>query len=173
MAALVLLAALAPWLLALGFLILVLDRQNPLFSQSRVGLHRHPFVIYKLRTMKSKQISPAGRVLRKTGQDELPQLWNIARGQMAFVGPRPLLESDIQRLGWTGPAAAARWSVLPGITGPAQLLPLCNARASLEADLAFAASATWAKRLGHLALSLAIPFRGKKARPTVFERHPQ
>lgn len=80
-----------------------------LYKQERIGQYGVPFVIYKLRTMKEGSNLPKhtmdkpckndemlwyGRILRRTGIDESPQLYNIAKGQMTFVGPRPLIKSD-------------------------------------------------------------------------------
>ena len=94
---------LAPLLLVLAVLIKVADRGPILFLQERVGRHGQRFKIWKYRTMvvnaeklggsitagKDPRITPIGRWLRKTKCDELPQLWNVLRGDMSFVGPRP------------------------------------------------------------------------------------
>ena len=102
-----------------------------LFSQRRVGRGEKVFTCYKLRTMRTSvgdmpthQVDPAvitrvGAILRRTKLDELPQLWNIARGDMRLVGPRPCLEGQIELI------EARRqenvFSVSPGVTGLAQL----------------------------------------------------
>lgn len=110
------------------------DGEFAVFRQTRVGLHRKHFVLYKLRTMSvdtgdhashevpTSQVTRIGRFLRKTKLDELPQLLNVIRGDMSFVGPRPclpsqeLLVAERDRLGV--------YSARPGITGPAQLAGL-------------------------------------------------
>lgn len=126
-------------------LALVLDGQVPFFRQKRVGRDGREFTIWKFRTMVANadallqeylQKNPAayeewhnhqklkddprvtriGRVLRKTSVDELPQLWNVLRGEMSIVGPRPMMPE--QRRLYPG---AAYYAMLPGITGPWQV----------------------------------------------------
>lgn len=101
------------------------------FRQVRVGRHRRPFICYKVRTMAlgtpeagthevaASAVTRVGRFLRTTKLDELPQLWNVARGEMAFIGPRPCLPSQVELV-----AARDRlgvFEVLPGITGLGQV----------------------------------------------------
>lgn len=114
-------------LLGLGWL----DTGAPLFRQVRVGRRGRPFVLYKLRTMRPETPSVAthladpgavtrfGRFLRRTKLDELPQLWNVIRGEMSLVGPRPCLPNQkelIEARDHLGVLAAR-----PGITGLAQI----------------------------------------------------
>jgi len=102
-----------------------------IFRQTRVGRHGKPFTCYKLRTMRTgtadapthqaepHAVTPLGRHLRRLKLDELPQLWNVLRGDMSFVGPRPCLPSQ------TGLVAARRRlgldALRPGITGVSQV----------------------------------------------------
>ena len=103
---------------------------SPLFRQTRVGRHQKPFVLVKFRTMKAGTASVAshladataitrwGRFLRRTKLDELPQLWNVLKGEMSLVGPRPCLfnqEELVQER-----AKRGVYEVRPGITGLAQ-----------------------------------------------------
>ena len=83
-----------------------------IFKQERIGLHGKPFNIYKIKTMdENENIYWWGKFLRQTGLDELPQLWNIIKGDMVLVGPRPLTPWDDEKYrGFT-------LSVKPGLTG--------------------------------------------------------
>ncbi|HJX00247.1 MAG TPA: sugar transferase [Terriglobales bacterium] len=99
-----------------------------LFRQRRPGLGGRPFTIYKFRTMRlgeasidtvdQQRITRFGGFLRRTGLDELPQLWNVLRGDMSVVGPRPLLMEYLDRY---SPQQSRRHLVLPGIIGWAQV----------------------------------------------------
>ena len=73
-----------PFLLMIGLLISLFERDTVIFKQQRLGLNKNLFTIYKLRTMKNGQITFIGSILRKTGIDELPQLINIILGDLAF-----------------------------------------------------------------------------------------
>ncbi|MDM8549942.1 sugar transferase [Desulfobacterales bacterium HSG2] len=108
-----------------------LTMENPVFfKQTRPGLHGKPFTIYKFRTMlnaydKSGSLLPDkerltwfGRFLRSTSLDELPELFNILKGEMSIVGPRPLLMQYLERY---TPEQARRHEVKPGLTGWAQI----------------------------------------------------
>jgi lipopolysaccharide/colanic/teichoic acid biosynthesis glycosyltransferase len=158
------LGALVPLLAAIALATLLCDGRPVLFRQARLGLRRKPFDIVKFRTMRDGVPNRVGRLLRATGLDELPQLWNCARGQMAFVGPRPLRESDVARLGWDSPAADARWSVLPGITGLAQLSRVCAAKISLHHDLLYASRKSARLDAWVLLRSALVPLLGKVGR---------
>ncbi len=119
-----------PFLVVL-YIIGLLDTGSPIFTQERVGRNKKPFTLVKFRTMKvdtasvashlasTASITPFGGFLRKTKLDELPQLWNVLKGEMSLVGPRPGLFNQ-QEL------TAARdaknvFAVRPGITGLAQV----------------------------------------------------
>jgi len=133
-AALLLLIIISPLFLFLIILSLLLQGYPPFYTQKRVGRDRNLFTIYKLRSMRVGRITDFGRFLRKTGLDELPQLLNIIKGEMLFIGPRPLTPEDISRLGWDSSEFDIRWTVFPGITGPAQLSPLCSKENTWKLD---------------------------------------
>jgi len=120
----------APLLLLLA-LLGWLDTRSPLLRQQRVGRRQQPFVLVKFRTMRpdaahvashladASAITPLGAFLRRTKLDELPQLWNVLKGDMSLVGPRPCLPSQTELI-----AARERlgvYAVRPGITGLAQV----------------------------------------------------
>jgi len=101
-----------------------------LFRQERPGLAKKPFIAVKFRTMADRKgcdetplpdacrLSPLGVFLRKTSLDELPQLWNVVKGDISLVGPRPLL---MRYLPYFTEQECLRFTVLPGITGWAQI----------------------------------------------------
>ena len=101
-----------------------------LFCQVRPGLHGKPFEMIKFRTMKdavdangnplpdSERLTPFGQMLRSTSLDELPELWNVIKGDMSIVGPRPLL---MEYLPLYNAEQAKRHNVRPGMTGHAQV----------------------------------------------------
>jgi len=117
--------------LAVLWLIGWFDTRAPLFRQERVGRHQQPFVLVKFRTMRPDTASVAthladasavtgfGRFLRRTKLDELPQLWNVLRGDMSLVGPRPCLFNQHELIAER--AARGVFDVRPGITGLAQV----------------------------------------------------
>jgi lipopolysaccharide/colanic/teichoic acid biosynthesis glycosyltransferase len=154
-----LLAALSPLIALLVLVIRVCDGAPVLFAQERLGLGRRPFTIWKLRTMTDGQITRCGAVLRRSGLDELPQLVNVARGEMRFVGPRPLTSADVARLEWDGPDRDVRWQVPPGLTGYAQLAPVCDRDLSWSLDDDYARNRTLgldARILGASALGIVL-----------------
>jgi lipopolysaccharide/colanic/teichoic acid biosynthesis glycosyltransferase len=124
------LLALSPVLLLTAFLVRVSLGGPVLFRQRRPGWHGRPFTIYKFRTMRhatgndglplpdSERLTALGRFLRASSIDELPELWNVLRGDMSLVGPRPLL---MDYLSLYSAEQARRHEVRPGITGWAQV----------------------------------------------------
>jgi lipopolysaccharide/colanic/teichoic acid biosynthesis glycosyltransferase len=136
------LAAASPVLAAAAVAIKLDDRGPVLYRQRRVGQHGREFELLKLRTMVvgaetqgagwavnrgDPRITRVGRVLRRLSLDELPQLWNVVRGEMSLVGPRPTLAYQVERY---SPRQRRRLDVKPGITGWAQV----HGRAALPWD---------------------------------------
>ncbi len=114
-------------LMILIYLILYVLTGSPIYSQKRPGYLNKPFLIFKFKTLidkdcknfkKNKKIFKFGTFLRKTGMDEIPQLVNILKGEMSFIGPRPLL---MQYLKLKQFIYHPRSKCLPGITGLAQI----------------------------------------------------
>jgi sugar transferase EpsL len=121
---------LSPALLLVAALIGLRLGAPVLFRQRRPGLEGHPFTLYKFRTMRdtrdgegrllpdAERLTALGRFLRLASLDELPELFNVVRGDMSLVGPRPLLVEYLDRY---TPEQARRHRVRPGITGWAQI----------------------------------------------------
>ncbi len=121
---------LSPLLLLLAILVRLKLGSPVIFRQDRPGLHGKVFQLVKFRTMTDRKdengellpdevrITPFGKKLRALSLDELPEFWNILKGDMSFVGPRPLL---VRYLPLYSPEQAHRHDVLPGLTGWAQV----------------------------------------------------
>lgn len=138
------------------------ERNTAFFIQERVGENKVIFQIYKFRTMHAGQVTPIGKVLRRTGIDELPQLINILIGHMSFVGPRPLTQSDLDRLGWNDLFHSKRWHVKPGIVGLAQLTPVCHKKMSWFYDQLYLKKRTLMLDLKIVFIAAIIPLVGKQ-----------
>jgi len=133
----------SPVLLALSLLIWVRMGWPVFFRQTRPGKDGKPFEMLKFRTMRDavgpdgqplpdgERLTRLGQILRSTSLDELPELWNVLKGDMSIVGPRPLL---IEYLPLYSPEQARRHEVRPGITGWAQI----NGRNAISWDEKFA-----------------------------------
>jgi sugar transferase EpsL len=121
---------LIPLLAVVALLVRIRLGRPVLFCQQRPGLHGVPFTLFKFRTMTderdaagnllpdAERLTSLGRFLRATSLDELPELYNVLRGEMSLVGPRPLLMEYLERY---SPEQAFRHEVLPGLTGLAQV----------------------------------------------------
>lgn len=151
-----------PFLFILGIAILVLEQKSPLFIQKRIGKNKVVFKLIKIRTMKENKVTFIGSILRKTGIDEIPQLINILKGEMNFVGPRPLTQNDIERLGWESEFYFERWSVNPGLTGLAQLSPICHKKISIFYDLYYVKNRTLNLDFTILFMSFLVLIFGKQ-----------
>ena len=139
-----LLALLSPVLSVVAAAVRVCDGPGVVFTQERAGRHGRPFYVFKFRTMRQPtepgepddaRISRLGRVLRATSLDELPSLWNLVRGEMNLVGPRPL---PVAYVAGYSAQQARRLEVKPGLTGPVQV----RGRNALTWDQKFALD-TW------------------------------
>lgn len=109
------------------FIMIVSPESSPIFKQVRVGYKRKEFVLYKLRSMTNERddlgdllpdelrLKGWGKLVRKTNMDELFQIWNILKGEMSFIGPRPILPKEMKVM--TEEEQEVRQSMRPGITG--------------------------------------------------------
>ena len=146
------------WLFVILIVLIKIDSKGPiLFKQKRVGIHKKHFMIYKFRTMRTDTpkdmpthmlknpeqfITKVGKFLRKTSLDELPQLLNIIKGDMAIVGPRPALWNQYDLIEERDKYGAN--DVLPGLTGWAQI----NGRDELEIPVKAALDGEYIKKMG-------------------------
>lgn len=148
---------------ALAAILLRCTQKNVLFRQIRPGLHGKPFALYKFCSMNDardwnghllpdeQRLTRIGSVFRSLSLDELPQLWNVIRGDMSLVGPRPLLMDYLSRY---TPEQAGRHNVPPGITGWAQV----NGRNELSWEDKFALDLWYVE---HRSFSLDMAILGK------------
>lgn len=134
----------SPLFLLIALLVKLTSKGPVIFSQKRVGKGKKYFMIYKFRTMwadtprdtptnalsqAARHITPLGKVLRKTSLDELPQLWNVLKGDMSLIGPRPALWNQFDLVALRDKYGAN--DALPGLSGWAQV----NGRDYLSRDL--------------------------------------
>ena len=129
-AALIGIILLSPFILLIA-IILFLEHRKPFFIQKRVGKNRVEFTLIKFRSMSPKAanlptheisadlITKTGKFIRATKLDELPQLWNVLKGEMSLVGPRPCLPTQKELINER--QALGVFKLRPGITGPAQV----------------------------------------------------
>ena len=155
--------------LAFGFPILLviyvlgfLDTGSPLFVQERVGRNKRPFALVKFRTMKletksvashltsASSVTKTGSILRRTKLDELPQLWNVVKGDMSLVGPRPNLFNQKELI--FEREILGVYKVRPGITGLAQIndIDMSTPRLLAETDAKMIQSMTVSAYFGYI-----------------------
>jgi sugar transferase EpsL len=171
----VLLLLMSPLMAVVAVLVLIAQRRPVLFIQTRPGLLGAPFNLFKFRTMETEtgllpsqadanRLTPLGRFLRKLSLDELPQLWNVVKGDMSMVGPRPLLT---QYLPLYDSRQATRHTVRPGLTGLAQV----NGRNALtwaerlELDAQYVETFSFFRDVGILLKSFLVVFLGRGVNP--------
>ena len=151
-------ALLLSWLFVILIVMIKIDSRGPVFfKQKRVGIHKKHFNILKFRTMRidtpkdtpthllkdpEQYITKVGKFLRKTSLDELPQIFNIIKGDMAIVGPRPALWNQYDLIEERDKYGAN--DVLPGLTGWAQV----NGRDELEIPVKAALDGEYVKKMG-------------------------
>ncbi|NNE74719.1 MAG: sugar transferase [Acidimicrobiales bacterium] len=149
----------APLMLVAAVAIAVTMGRPVLFRQERIGRGDRPFVVAKFRTMRAgtgddaDRLTVVGRWLRATSIDELPQLWNVVRGEMSLVGPRPLLPQYVDRY---SARQRLRHDVRPGITGLAQISGRngIDWETRLELDVQYVESCSWRRDLAILGVTV-------------------
>jgi len=166
-----------PVLLAI-YVLGLFDTGSPLFRQERVGRHQKPFVLVKFRTMKidtasvashlasSASITRMGAFLRKTKLDELPQLWNVLKGEMSLVGPRPGLFNQQELT--TERAQRGVFDVRPGITGLAQVsdIDMSTPKLLAETDQRMIREFTLAHYFKYILMTVLGKGAGDRVRPS-------
>lgn len=173
---------LLPINLAIGILLALAQGRPVLFVQERSGLHGKPFQLVKFRTMRdardeagallpdAARITRLGNFLRTTRFDELPSFWNVACGDLAIVGPRPLLPDTIDALGDRG---RERGAVLPGLTGWAQISgnTLLTLDEKVALDLHYVEARRWHTDLYIVVMTAWVMLAGEKRRHGVIDRN--
>lgn len=152
----------APVLLAIPILILLDDGRPIFFSQSRLGKNKCPFSVWKFRTMRDGKVTRLGKWLRATALDEFLQFLLILSGKMSIVGPRPLTQSDVTRLGWNDTEYNHRWNMIPGITGLVQIYGGTSASHSWKLEQLYLANKSFIIDLKIISLSAVVNICGKK-----------
>jgi lipopolysaccharide/colanic/teichoic acid biosynthesis glycosyltransferase len=178
------LIALVPINLILAIILWLSQGPSVLFRQERAGVGGGTFRLVKFRTMRElfdqegnalpdeERVTAVGAFLRKTRLDELPSFWNVARGELAFVGPRPLLPETIKQLGDRG---IRRGSVAPGLTGWAQINgnTLLTLDEKVALDLHYIANRRWTTDVYILAMTVWVMAAGEKRKAAVDRASPQ
>lgn len=152
------------------------DTGSPVFRQQRVGRHQRPFTLVKFRTMRpdtasvathladARAVTRLGGFLRRTKLDELPQLWNVLKGDMSLVGPRPCLPNQADLIAER--AFRGVFEVRPGITGLAQLsgIDMSTPTRLAETDARMIADLDLPRYLGYLVRTLIGQGMGDRLR---------
>ncbi len=181
--ALLLLGLTSPLFIIFGALIPATSRGPVFFRQERIGRYRRKFHILKFRTMvhnaerltgpvlakaRDPRITPLGRILRATRIDELPQLWNVLRGEMSLVGPRPEREFFVHQFEKMLPGYDLRHSVKPGLTGLAQIKGRysTSVERKLHFDLLYVYGYSFILDMKILFQTIIVVLRGKQSAGT-------
>ena len=161
-------------LMAVLYVLGWLETRAPLFRQTRVGRHQRPFTLVKFRTMRSDTqsvathlanpaaVTPLGAFLRRTKLDELPQLWNVLKGEMSLVGPRPCLFNQEELIDER--AKRGVFGARPGITGLAQVqgIDMSTPRLLAKTDAEMLASLSVASYFRYILATVTGSGRGDR-----------
>lgn len=170
---------LSPIILLSCLIIIIVEKKNPIFIQERVGLNRKIFKIIKLRTMIDNKVTKLGYYMRKCRLDEFPQIINVIKGDMNFIGPRPIIKSEYEIdpsvfskeesnknfvfLPIESEKLYDRVKVLPGITGWAQINgPLKNQIIRLEYDMYYIKNKSFLLDLSIILYTIRTFLTGKR-----------
>lgn len=154
------------------------DTGSPFFCQERVGCEQRPFKLIKFRTMNIgtasvashlvnvAAVTPLGHILRRTKLDELPQLWNVLKGDMSLVGPRPCLFNQDELIAER--TARGVFAVRPGITGLAQIneIDMSTPRLLAETDALMISKLTVREYFRYILVTVLGKGRGDRVKPT-------
>lgn len=167
-----LIITLSPLLLIIGLIIKITSPGPIIFKQKRCGRRGKIFVIWKFRTMfneksedivickNDKRITPIGKFLRSTHLDEIPQLWNILKGDMCFVGPRPKKPREVELLNRLNINYKKIFLVKPGLTGIIQINGrewlLLNLKEALEQEIRYAKNKNFWQDLKIILLTIPV-----------------
>jgi len=174
-AAIVGLFILSPIIIVL-FIILYIEHGKPIFIQTRVGKNKKPFRLVKFRSMSPKAanlptheisadlITRTGKFIRATKLDELPQLWNVLKGEMSLVGPRPCLPTQDELISERSKRNV--FDIRPGITGPAQVknIDMSTPKLLAETDERLVQSLSVANYLKYVLMTVTGSGQGDKVR---------
>lgn len=158
------------------FILELFDTGSPLFFQERVGRNKRPFTLMKFRTMRKgtasvgthlanvSDVTALGRFLRRTKLDELPQLWNVLKGEMSLVGPRPCLPNQEELIAEREKRGVL--NVRPGITGLAQVngIDMSTPQLLAETDARMLASLTLSKYFYYFLVTITGKGAGDRLR---------
>lgn len=161
-------------LMAVLYVLGWLETRAPLFRQTRVGRHQRPFTLVKFRTMRpdtqsvathladASVVTPLGHFLRRTKLDELPQLWNVLKGEMSLVGPRPCLFNQEELIDER--AKRGVFGARPGITGLAQVqgIDMSTPRLLAKTDAEMLASLSVASYFRYILATVTGSGRGDR-----------
>lgn len=164
-------------ILLIIFIIGLFDTGSPLFLQERVGRNKRPFTLVKFRTMKvdtasvashlasADSITSMGQFLRKTKLDELPQLWNVLKGEMSLVGPRPNLFNQEELIQERD--ALKVYAARPGITGLAQIneIDMSTPKLLAKTDAKMLQSLTVKDYFKYIFMTVAGKGQGDRVKP--------
>jgi len=154
------------------------DTGSPFFCQERVGCEQRPFKLIKFRTMNigtasvashlvnAAAVTPLGHILRRTKLDELPQLWNVLKGDMSLVGPRPCLFNQDELIAER--TARGVFAVRPGITGLAQIndIDMSTPQLLAETDALMISKLTVREYFRYILVTVLGKGRGDRVKPT-------